>query len=458
MNSGLDLTVYKNLQLVPPALAVRSYLYQLKPVDAEKSSTESLTSFINRLAEAHGVSTGSLISQEVATVLRKEYLFSGQSNGLHKIYNRTNAINGLGVMAIDWVKAMETLTLVGQLRRLTLLDWVNVFPSRNLLRQEKAWCSRCYQEWSFGKQVVYDPLIWVIDAVKVCQRHQSLLDTYCMHCKQQMPWLDWWSRPGYCSKCKQWLGTYSNEKSEHESNPEEFKWKIWVVNNIEDLLSTTPHNLPKEIVAQSLLSCINLVTSGNIAEFSRILHLPKNTVWLWQAGKNLPPLDKLLRICYVAQVPLINFLIGKIPSETSLQVPALPNSKISNVPRPPGRTFDKIAVGRALETELLSHKCPPPTAKEVANRLGYDARFLRERYPELCCSISRKYSCYRRACRLQRLELLCKEIQSIAFNLHEQGIYPTRSKVSSCLIKPGCFRELEARDALRNAHRILGLN
>lgn len=454
--SELNFIQYKQLRLDVPQISSRSCLYQLQPIGNSELLTENLTSFISRLADSHGVSTGSLISQIVADFFQKKYIFDGQSRGIHKVYNRTSAINGIGLMALDWVNTIETLTLVSQLQQLTLLNFKDVFPMRNLLRQSRAWCPICYEEWFSRGQTIYEPLNWVLDAVRVCHKHFSYLVTACPTCKRQVPWLDWSSRPGYCSKCNQWLGSYLENSPGLKFEDNTIQWEIWVASNVASLLSSALHKPSRQIVTHALSNCIKLITDGNVAEFARMLRLPKNTVWLWKTGKNLPPLDKLLRICYLTQIPLINFLNNNIPSSQDLDVRSVSFTN-PDTPKLPGRFFDVDRVFSLLENELLSHNYPPPSAKEIASRLDYDIRLLREHFPEICSAISRKHASYRKACRSRRVELLCREIQSTAFKLYGEGVYPTQTKVSAYLTKPGCFRELAARNALYEVHKILGL-
>ena len=393
--SARNLFTYDCLDLILPPLPIRSCLYQLQPLHVGKPMVESLTSYIIRLSNVHSVSTGSLISKIVTECLDKEYISYGSSKGLHKLYSRTSALNGIGVMAVDWVQAIQTLTLRNELSRLTLLNWRSVFPSRKLLRQKRAWCSYCYQEWLLSGEIICEPLLWAVDSVKLCHKHGTVLVMECSHCERELPWLDWWSKPGYCSKCKQWLGLDLRDKSKKIFRADELKWQSWATDNIGGLLSFNRQNLlSKETVAKTISACIQQTTKGNVAEFARMLNLPKNTVWLWQSGRNLPTLDKLMKICYLVQKPLVSFLTEEFSAEEFPKVSGLSSRVSSKAVRPPSRLFNSSKIAGALEAELLCHGYPPSKTKEVANRLEYDVRLLREHFPEQCRSISRKYACY----------------------------------------------------------------
>jgi hypothetical protein len=294
-------------------LPERSRLYHLLPVGIGTPFVESLTSYIARLAESHSVLPGILMSRELASVVEKPYLSSSASMGLRALFNRAHALNGTGDMAGDWVEALEKLTLRNDLRFLTLLSYAEIFPSHGLLRNRKVWCPTCYQEWLTSGQIVYHPLLWTIEVVKVCSHHYLPLRSHCPHCQQQLLLLDWRSRPGYCSHCNKWLGTYAEAvPCDNEIwSKEELKWQSWIAENIGGLIAAAPHfssPLSKENVAQVIRTATDIVTKGNIAAFAGLLGIPKNTLWMWHTGKALPQLNVLLRICYRLEISLVDFL------------------------------------------------------------------------------------------------------------------------------------------------------
>ena len=95
---------------------------------------ECLTSYVARLAASHGVSPSALLSSTVAPVIGKKYWLQGGArdgttgSALSKSFNiHTRAINGIGVIASDWVQTLQTLTLRNDLAQLTMLKWQSVF-------------------------------------------------------------------------------------------------------------------------------------------------------------------------------------------------------------------------------------------------------------------------------------------------------------------------------------------
>ncbi|WP_445636794.1 TniQ family protein [Nostoc sp. DSM 114161] len=453
------LTIYKYCKLKKPLIPLRSYLYSLEPIGSGTPLVESLTSYIARLAEAHCVAPGILMERELASVVNKVY---GGAN-LHRIYSFTRAFNGTGVMAHDLIQALQSLTLRDDLELSTMISWSEIFPSRNLLRCVKAWCPFCYEEWLTSGQQVYEPLLWSLDVVKVCSVHQQRLSQKCHHCHQENIPLAWKSRPGYCSKCGQWLGYSSNTKFSDKNNvgEQELDWLLWAANNVGELLAASSDLkfVPlKNTIAASLRNYADYFAQGNIAEFARYLELPRNSLWLWCQGTNQPSLNTLVRICYYLQVSLLNFLTQQELFSEQPQKTALFPTKLLLKPRATIKPFEFNRVKYYLENILLSNEFPPPSMEEVARRLGCDRRTIYNHFQDLCNSISDKYVSYRKARYLESVAQSCKEAREAALKLHQNGEYPSEARVLKLISKPGFFRYKEVRAALSETRRELGLD
>ena len=67
--------------LIPPALPPRSRLFHLEPVGLGTPWVESLTGYIARLAEAHGIETNKLVTREILPLLGRANLTDPLSHG-----------------------------------------------------------------------------------------------------------------------------------------------------------------------------------------------------------------------------------------------------------------------------------------------------------------------------------------------------------------------------------------
>jgi transcriptional regulator with XRE-family HTH domain len=446
------LSIYSCWDLVQPISPPRSYLYSLRPIGVATSRVESLTGYVARLADAHCVSPGDLIASECGALVKKP---QGKSY-LHQVSASTEILNGTGQMAREFAQVVGCLTLCQELRYLTFLQWANVLPSKGLLRRFRAWCPDCYEEWRKNEQKVYEPLLWSLSTISLCATHHQRLLLQCPYCQRQLPSLAWHSRPGYCPKCMQWLGSTSKVE-DLAVDFAELEWQTWVVKNVGELLAYTPNlaELPRrDSVAKSLSICIAQTTEGNITEFARRLGFLKSAVSQWRAGKALPQLSILLKVCHALDVSLIDFLLN---SESLYRVKSLTTNSLNSEPESQQikRQFETVHLQQSLQAALNEE--PPPTMKAVAQWLGYSTRSIRRHFPTLCSTISVRYLNHRNQIRMERVEQCCQEVRQVATMLFHGGIEPTRSQVTQHLRKPAYFRDPTVATALESVRQELGL-
>lgn len=247
MNKRLDLCETWDLTLYPHPL--HSRLYAFEPLGVGTPYVESLTSYMARLAEAHSVPLRTLVKQELLPLLKRDYLSNPFGNSLDAFWvEAARALNGIGMLARDWAQVLERLTLRTDLQFLTLLPWTVVLTQQRLLRLNRAWCPDCFLEWQAMEQTIYEPLLWNVNTVSVCPRHQRALLERCPYpdCHTTLPVLASYFRPGYCSKCSRWLGMITD----HSNIPrisEQWYWQIWVS------ASLSPRRLASVVPAVVLL-------------------------------------------------------------------------------------------------------------------------------------------------------------------------------------------------------------
>ncbi len=124
-----------------------------------------------------------------------------------------------------------------------------------------------------------------------CSHHQKTLQTACPHCHQKIHIFSSLSRPGYYSKCGQWLGILSNSSKISKS---ELSFSHYQVCG--DFLAVTSylsHIVDHLTIAKSLQYYSEQLTDANIAAFARFLNIPKNKVWMWQQGQVIQQFDGL---------------------------------------------------------------------------------------------------------------------------------------------------------------------
>jgi hypothetical protein len=451
-------------ELKPSFPPCHSRLYHLEPVGLGTAAVESLTGYVSRLAETHGVTTRTLMIHELVPLLGRERLTRVVNGGLSSFWSKdARSLNGTGHLAQDMVAALQVLTLRRDLHYLTLLSWANVLPAHGLLRRNRVWCPVCYATWQRSGQVIYEPLLWSLEVVSVCSLHRCYLFSTCpyLDCQAPQPILAPHARPGYCSRCKRWLGVASTDLPPESSTvpDEEWVWQTWVTQEVGALLAIAP-DIPPEPTVQNVSNIvrrwIDLLTQGNASAFAQRLQISTSSVSCWLAQQQRPQLGMLLRLCRLFRTPLLGvFTRGAAamegrdfdPKEWVIQV---------NRPKRSRRTFDREMVLTTLQDILASNPDPPPAMRQVCKQLGYHHATIYSHYPELCQTISARYMAYQKERGKQRLQQLCAEVRQAVFAVHHLGKYPSAYRVDALLSVPGFMLHPHARAVWHATLRELG--
>jgi TniQ len=437
--------VYPTVDLTLPHVPHRSCLYPIPPVGIGTPYVESLTSYISRLAVAHHLSFGTLYERLLIPTLNKAYLttpshLSPGSTLIGSFRSRIKNINGIGKLAHEWAGMLEALTLRNDIQSLTLTKLSHVTPHWELLRTFQAWCPACYEEMLQAKQIIYQPLLWTINAVNICARHGRPLVDHCPHCSRQILPLTRRVQIGFCSRCGYWLGEHQGIQVTVGTPIEEDEraWRLFVTKSVGDLLAALAHmnDMPtKEKVMEALHECIAISTGGVITQFAKLIGSSTATVSESHRGKFRIPLSGLLKICYCLDLSIMDFLMGKNAIlKSKINVKELPNAayvvRNHRTPRPFDRRKAEMELGNFLNVE------PPVSMAEAARRIGVHHRDLYRIFPELCRKISVRYKNYQQE--LYRIERVKREeeVRRAVIYLYSQGIYVSPRPVVNYLNKP----------------------
>lgn len=401
-------TIYPGWDLTAPVLPVRSRLYPLEPVGVGTPYVESLTGYVVRLAEAHGVTASALFGWELIPRIEHKWLRKGQTNRAmilaSKFRSVARAMNGTGVTAEDWVRVVESATTRNDLRHLTMLAWGGVLSQRHLLRSMRAWCPACYEDWRGQSRTVYEPLLWALGVVTSCSIHRLCLRTKCHHCDRQLFHLESHSRSGFCSACEEWLGAWPSE--DEKVTDDEYRRQERVTTAVGEMLAAAPRltrRPEKQMIARSTALCVKRATArGTILAFSRTHRLRKQTIGNWWRGESTPSLDSLLLFCFSAGASLLDFLTGEVEAGTPGDPPALTEKETAQVlAEAPARRRRSIDRGRDAQTLRAALKENPPRSM-IGIALGMDRQpnTLKYQFPDLCEAIVARYLEHQRRSKL----------------------------------------------------------
>ncbi len=457
--------VYADWDLQRPAIPSRSRLYSLEPIGIGTPWTESLTSYVSRLAEVHSVRVRELMMHEVLPFLGRSHLADSRNASLLTAFwkNETRALNGTGMLARSLVQALEAQTGQPGLRFLTLLTWTEVLPRHQLQKPTRAWCPVCFEEWRQSGRVAYDPLVWTLAPVTFCPVHDQRLRVVCPFpdCRRPSPWLSSRSRPGCCARCGRWLGNSETPgPSDGETLPqnEEIGAQVWTFHAMGELIASAP-SLPepprREHLVRGLQRSLRSV-SGSRRGWARQLGLAVGTVLDWRKGLTIPSLWCLLLVSSRLGISPLKLVSGQVGDIGRMVEGKAPRQTRPDRPPHPRTTIDPEAVRAALEAILASNEVPPPSLRGVADRIGQTYTNLRNHLPELSRVIAARYQGYQKAQGARTRARLHEEVRRAALYLHQQGHYPSSNRIAVLIGRPNSFRSPTALSTWYEVLRELG--
>ena len=370
--------------------AIHTRLYHLVPLGIGTPMVESLTGYISRLAAAHVVSAGALLTDEILPRIPKGVPVGGKSRkstdtcqlGL----NGPHTINGLTERAEHWVRVLQHLTGADNLQSLTMLPLKGICSSQNLLRRNRAWCPRCYDEGTQLGEETNEPLLWAINAVEVCGDHRCPLSTVCSGCGQRQPVLAGRSRPRHCWRCRKSLDSDGRAECGLDKYPV-VQRELWIAENVGSLLAkySGGYRPMRACFQENLKSCVSDLADGNRSQLLRAAEVKGKTLDAWLSGTSMPELTNLLSFCHQLQIPILRFLAEILREGDGDWERA---RGIVSEHGTGKRRRKRADVRQVLQHALMSPECR--SLAEIAADLGYkNINSLRQHDREACSVISK---------------------------------------------------------------------
>jgi len=348
-------------------------VYALEPIGIGTAMSESLSSYVIRIAEAHSVTVGDLVGRVLSKIPNpKGDLITpaalASRVGSHGFRACGYAINGSTERTARWVYALEAVTGCSNLRYLTLLSIRSALPCQ-VFRRRRAWCPACLEHWRAVGRTVFEPLAWAFDLSSCCLLHRCLLRSTCHHCTWRLSPVGVVSRIGYCQQCGGWLGEAAGN-GEPEQTADVSHEKLWTSKQIGELLATLPRLNPetsRRCVHESLTVYLEEVVGGNIGALAEYIHCSHSILQSWLDGRTMPRLESMLRIARMLNVSVSSFFIRGAPIAIDIAAAKQAITVAGHRDVSPSRTADEIR--KALRTSLKEDA--PISLSDVARTLGY---------------------------------------------------------------------------------------
>jgi hypothetical protein len=347
-------SAFDSWDLTPVPIPTRSRLHSIEPIGVGTPFVESLTGYMIRLAASHAVRVSDLIEHE----LRVSIPYFHAPAGI------LNAVNGVSEGAQNWVSALERFTLRDNLKFLTLLPLASLLPTPRLMRRERAWCPQCYESRMSQGRDVYEQLIWCLQSVEVCPLHNTPLETSCPMCTRGLRPICAVSRPGFCSRCHQWLGLAQSEQASPLA-----EYQVWVAREFGNVLAIAPQAQPigRENIQKILVRYVGSFSEGNRMAIAETAGCRRSSFYNWYNGATTARTDLLLRMCHelgISLTALVSEVIAQSEAAAHAEVTMPPARQRGVRPR---RTAEQI---RETLKQAASEQ-PAPSISDVAKRLGY---------------------------------------------------------------------------------------
>lgn len=395
----------------------RTMLAAVAPQGAGTHAVESLTSLMMRLAGAHHLATGALLTRSLGPV-----------GGLPRakpsdLLRDCRYANGVGRQAGYWAGAVETAAGL-DVRNLALLPWASVLPSLELVDGYIRHCPDCLNSFAEAG-TVYEPLLWVLPLVRVCADHDIPLEDRCPSCGHRQEAISFRGRPGICRRCANWLGRSS------ERRPAISEWDTWVSLRVGELVHAPQSAPDPSEVAAAVREALGEV-GGSHGDIANAIGISPSSLSKWQNGQGRPSLTGALRICALGQWKVGPFFTGRLVHAPGIQS-IEPSPWHGRVPK------DWRAVARSARR--LARSDPPPTLRAVATQLRVDIRSFRCHLPDLAATIVETQRRWASGGAADRLIEATALIEQIVAALTETGVEPSRRAVEARLPKPLSLRE-----------------
>lgn len=493
----------ENTVLIERFLSTRSVLYNLEPVGIGTPYVESLSSYIARLAEKHNVKATVMLREVFAPVMKNENIKSNVSKR-GTIY-REYLMNGISALSLEYVRDIEKLTGRKDIQFTTMNNWSGLF-NKNVVNHNRRWCPLCLEGFRKESGLVYEPLLWAISDIEICDKHQIRLKQFCPHCGKKLNYVHGSLIVGHCQYCMKWLGESSPNEDKILSEDQKF-----ITENYKQLFEVAPSLklFPNKTYLGNLLQRLREhLGFDSILQFSKFLEVNNTQMFFWLNNKSSPSPEKLLHIAKKLNCTIYDMIsdenlylkvkvdglnktrkvskITKAEMESHLRNAAAytnsnpkslaevckeggfsKNAAKNNFPNLSQKILDNFALYRknsiiqrqkeyeVILKEMLTYKTPKSLKKSLED-YGLSVRTAQKYHPELCKMIILRNQEFIKADKEKRIIAYEDEIKSIILDLHQKGIYPSFNQINKAISDPNIFMEGYFRTFRKQILKTLG--
>jgi len=363
-------------------LPARSTLVHLEPIYSDVGMGEGLLSFISRTGNAHCINPRRLIAHVYGQAFPDIKKLAYPS-----FYNyMAGTINGLGKYANLFVNATQSLTGHHDLRALTMLPWANLLPfnGMGLLSKKRRWCTACMGDWVKRQKTVYAPLLWSLDAYRVCDMHQQKLCDVCPHCLRHQPYISSLPDQSICEYCHHSL--ISTVKAQNDMQDESSAWVSPILKKILIQHCNADFNPCIQVFHANLNEIITTQFNGSHRALARQVGLGDYAIKNWVIKFERPSFSQLILFCRGLGVEPGDIASKRMDIKLNAIVKNSTQSAIKQrVSRSSVPEEERLLIGQWLIEQLDGPV--PLCVGDVAKQRGVSAAYLKYWFPDVCAQI-----------------------------------------------------------------------
>jgi hypothetical protein len=418
-------------------------MFRIEPFGVRTGRTEQLSSFSARYAEAMSVTFSDFY---------RKYLFPMLYEGKPKppranLISRA-VIDGMAKTAVDWTTALQKACSVGDLTGLTMLPFQGSVAPKRLVTLERRWCPQCLQAMAEKDSAgVYEPLVWRLEEVEVCSRHNRPLSAQCPKCGKggQLP-LVFNFRVGCCRHCGSWMGS-QDEFEGKGAVPDAFQ--LYTAKQCEDLLalpgqlSDGEHVLPSSVAASAIRE---VFFQGNGSAMARSLGSLPGQINAYTNGEFPAPLYLFLRAGFSTGATMHQMFVSNGFESSEL---ARPDTSFELRRAEPKRYGEQVLIDNMLKEALQGDGSA--SVRSIAINLCLEPLTVWRRSPKLSAEVSKQHAAFRATSATKLRREFEQEVQIVISSFEQRGHRPSSDDLRVALRDPACFLNDWKRTVIHNA-------
>lgn len=417
-------------------------------IGAGSTQVESTSSYIFRMASAHGMSvqwfyeTLADYFRDAPERMRLAFRAKDSLPGfVNPTGNNKTLIHHLASLTGDPSLVNGTFIRVGE---------ACLPMSPGVYERKIKWCPKCLNEDIESGAQPYLRLVWHLTGVQVCSKHWRRLESTCYACGSEQGTIGFRSSLSICSnkQCGAPLhgdGCLSEEKYQNKM--------LWDLHDMVELISNG-YRFSKEKTAGSLHEILDKEFGGPRA-FSRRQGVYGELYGFMEnyAKNTVPGISTILRFCQIADVPLYGVLTGQ-PYPVLRGLPLEPPYKsgvISSFTPRKDRYVNYKKVEKVI-WRLASESEPPLSLREISRRAKISVGCIQYRWPGLVQEVARKREKYLSEQKERNYRKALSEVREFFEKRRIANLSLSKKKAAEEIMIKG---NLSKRTILRAAEEIL---